>query len=330
MKVQINVNNAKELVLHPRRPGWRRGQGPGPAPAGAEVRQVRAGQRGHRLAPENIATKRVGNDLHVAFEKSDIATPDLVIEGYYDDPGTAAIVGRAENGVYYNHARKRPRPRGHQRARRHHLRRPGPGRRAVRRAPVDPSPGPVPRGPAHRRPAARRRAAAGGSGGGGNETLPVNHAPTAPNDSRTTPEDNSSAARLPAATPDGDALTYTKGSDPTHGKVTVNPDGSYTYTPDPDYTGTDKFTVVARDGGGTTTSTVTIEVTPPDTPANQPPVAHDDSATTAINTPINNIPVLANDSDPDGDPLTASSMTRPRALSPSTPTAASTSRLPLA
>src|SRR6185503_4011662 len=37
--------------------------------------------------------------------------------------------------------------------------------------------------------------------------------------------------------------------------------------------------------------------------ANRPPVARDDTATTAINTPVT-FNVLANDSDPDGDPLT--------------------------
>ena len=102
MKVQINVNNAKELVsTHAVQAG---------AGAKGQALHLRAQKfvkyelvnEGTGFAPENIATKRVGNDLHVAFEKSDIATPDLVIEGYYDNPGTAAIVGRAENGVYYN------------------------------------------------------------------------------------------------------------------------------------------------------------------------------------------------------------------------------------
>ncbi len=30
-------------------------------------------------------------------------------------------------------------------------------------------------------------------------------------------------------------LTYSKGTDPVHGTVVVNSDGTYTYTPDADY-----------------------------------------------------------------------------------------------
>jgi hypothetical protein len=43
---------------------------------------------------------------------------------------------------------------------------------------------------------------------------------------------------------------------------------------------------------------------------NRPPVARDDTATTAFATPVT-IDVLANDSDPDGDPLTIQSVTTP-------------------
>ena len=52
-----------------------------------------------QFAPENIATKRAGNDLHIAFEGSDIAQPDVVIKDYYGDPGATMIMGRAENGL---------------------------------------------------------------------------------------------------------------------------------------------------------------------------------------------------------------------------------------
>jgi len=53
-------------------------------------------------APENIATKRVGKDLHIAFEGNDINDPDLIIDGYYEESGEL-IVGLAENGQYYNY-----------------------------------------------------------------------------------------------------------------------------------------------------------------------------------------------------------------------------------
>ena len=45
-------------------------------------------------------------------------------------------------------------------------------------------------------------------------------------------------------------------------------------------------------------------------PQNLPPVAVNDSASTAAGTPVT-IPVLANDSDPDGDPLTVTNLTQP-------------------
>ncbi|WP_373825477.1 Ig-like domain-containing protein, partial [Neisseria dentiae] len=57
------------------------------------------------FAPENITTKRVGDDLTVAFEGSDIANPDLILEGYYSKETGASkgslLVGTHENGNTY-------------------------------------------------------------------------------------------------------------------------------------------------------------------------------------------------------------------------------------
>ncbi|MCF6207667.1 MAG: Ig-like domain-containing protein, partial [Sulfurovum sp.] len=53
-------------------------------------------------APENIATKRVGDDLYIAFEGSDINTPDIIIDDYYNHLGDL-IIGKAEDGFYYNY-----------------------------------------------------------------------------------------------------------------------------------------------------------------------------------------------------------------------------------
>ncbi|MFA7028043.1 MAG: hypothetical protein WC163_08700 [Sulfurovum sp.] len=53
-------------------------------------------------APENIVVKRVGKDLHIAFEGSDIDDPDLIIEAYYDE-SEESVVGQAENGLYYEY-----------------------------------------------------------------------------------------------------------------------------------------------------------------------------------------------------------------------------------
>ena len=55
-----------------------------------------------QYAPETIDTKRVGNDLHIAFEGTDInQETDLVIEGYYENDNTELLIGMAENGKYY-------------------------------------------------------------------------------------------------------------------------------------------------------------------------------------------------------------------------------------
>ncbi|UFH59162.1 calcium-binding protein [Sulfurovum mangrovi] len=57
-------------------------------------------EKGSGYAPENIIVKRVGKDLHIAFEGNGIDDPDLIIEGYYDQ-SEVSVVGQAENGLYY-------------------------------------------------------------------------------------------------------------------------------------------------------------------------------------------------------------------------------------
>ena len=129
---------------------------------------------------------------------------------------------------------------------------------------------------------------------------PVNDAPVGRDTAITLPEDTVSSGNLPVATDvDGDALTYGLGTGASHGTATVNPDGTYSYRPNPDFHGTDSFTYTVYDGTVTVTYTVTVTVTP----ENDPPVARDDAATTAEDTPVT-INVLGNDSDIDGDSLT--------------------------
>ncbi len=98
--------------------------------------------------------------------------------------------------------------------------------------------------------------------------------------------------------PQGQPLTVTGGDAP-NGTVTVNPDGTITYTPDANYNGPDTITYTVTDpDGNSATSTVTVTVNP----VNDAPVARPDTATTPFNTAVI-IPVLANDSDVDGDTL---------------------------
>ncbi len=142
-------------------------------------------------------------------------------------------------------------------------------------------------------------------------TTPANRAPVAGDDRATTPA--GTAVQIPVlgndTDPDGDPLTVTVASLPAHGTVVCTASGC-TYTPTAGYSGTDTFTYTVDDGrGGTDTATVTVLVTAP-AAANRPPTARDDAATTPAGTPVR-IPVLTNDTDPDGDPLVPTVATRP-------------------
>jgi len=93
-----------------------------------------------------------------------------------------------------------------------------------------------------------------------------------------------------------------------NGSVLLNANGTFIYTPNLNYSGPDSFTYVAFDGMDISTeTTVNINVTG----VNAPPVAVDDTAyNTTFNSPLDstttgNPSVLGNDTDPDGDPLTA-------------------------
>ncbi|MCO4294078.1 Ig-like domain-containing protein, partial [Solitalea sp. MAHUQ-68] len=76
-------------------------------------------------------------------------------------------------------------------------------------------------------------------------------------------EDISLEGHLLATDADGDALTFSKTTDPANGTVTLNADGSFTYLPNPNYNGTDTFTATVSDGnGGTALITVNISINP--------------------------------------------------------------------
>ncbi|MDR9852065.1 Ig-like domain-containing protein [Paenibacillus sp. VCA1] len=150
-----------------------------------------------------------------------------------------------------------------------------------------------------------------GNGGFTTSTITVdvtdkpNRPPVAQDDNVTTTNDSPVTGRVDAEDPDGDPLNFTKGSEPKHGSVTVNPDGSWIYVPEPGYVGEDSFTVIVDDGrGGKTESKITVGVTEPNTPTpptNQPPTAPNDSVTTEKGTSVTG---TVYGTDPDGDPLT--------------------------
>ena len=130
---------------------------------------------------------------------------------------------------------------------------------------------------------------------------PVNDPPVAVNDNAATPEDTpvTVAVLTNDSDVDGDPLTVTAASSP-NGAVTINPNGTITFTPNADFNGPTTVTYTISDGnGGTSTATVTLTVAP----VNDVPVANPSTATTNEDTPVI-LPVLTNDTDADGDPLT--------------------------
>ena len=80
--------------------------------------------------------------------------------------------------------------------------------------------------------------------------------------------------------------------------------GAVTYSPSNNFNGADSFTFTVFDGTLYATGTVSLLVLP----INDPPIAVNDTITVNEDS-TNNIPVLVNDSDPDGNPLTIVSVT---------------------
>jgi YD repeat-containing protein len=101
--------------------------------------------------------------------------------------------------------------------------------------------------------------------------------------------------------PEGNALAVAGKTDGANGTVTYG-STSVTYTPNSGFAGGDTFTYTLSDGhGGLDTATVTMTV-------NGPPVAITDSRSTALNTAFTFDP-RANDTDPEGNPLTITAKT---------------------
>ncbi|MGI8978866.1 MAG: Ig-like domain-containing protein [Pirellulaceae bacterium] len=145
----------------------------------------------------------------------------------------------------------------------------------------------------------------------------VEDPPLATNDEYTTNEDTplaiDAAAGLLAndSDPDSSSLTVAMVSGPVHGTVTLNADGSFNYTPSADFNGVDGFSYVVSDGTlESDVATVTLNVCA----VSDAPLATDDAFATEEDTPlIVDVAgsVLANDSDADGDSLTAELVTGP-------------------
>ena len=130
--------------------------------------------------------------------------------------------------------------------------------------------------------------------------------PVAADDAYSISEDGSLDVSAPGvldndSDPDGDPLTATALSDPTHGTLAFDPDGSFGYQPDANWFGQDSFTYRAEASDGTSSAaTVTITVTS----VNDPPTGVADAYSTSEDGTINrrqrNQGVLANDTDVEG------------------------------
>jgi VCBS repeat-containing protein len=140
-----------------------------------------------------------------------------------------------------------------------------------------------------------------------------NHPPTAGNDSF---KINSGQSQLTVNAPgvlandsdaDGDPLTTALVTGPSYGSLSLAPDGSFTYSPGSSFAGSDSFTYQTSDGNAFS-NIATVSIT-----LNHAPVVFNRSFTTFVSTPLNvGAPgILANDYDPDGDPITALAVSGP-------------------
>ncbi len=143
----------------------------------------------------------------------------------------------------------------------------------------------------------------------------VNHPPLATGDLFTTNEDVILVIDAPGVLSndkdiDGNPLTAKLIAGPSHGTLTFNSDGSFRYTPTLNFHGTDSFSYVANDGTvNSAAATVTIIVES----VNDSPVAANDNFVTNEDVTLNILTpgLLSNDTDADGDVLTAVLVTGP-------------------
>src|SRR5207342_992579 len=130
-----------------------------------------------------------------------------------------------------------------------------------------------------------------------------NSPPVANNQAVTTDKNTAKSITLTASDSNNDPLTYSIGTQPSHGTITGGTGAGRTYTPNTGYVGPDSFTFKANDGtADSNTATVSITV------SNSPPVANNQVVTTDKNT-AKSITLTASDSS--NDPLTYSIGTQP-------------------
>ena len=134
---------------------------------------------------------------------------------------------------------------------------------------------------------------------------PVNDAPVATAQEISVEEDGSVGITLAGTDVDGDALTYTVVTQPSHGTLSGSAP-NLTYTPNANYNGNDALTFTVRDSGGLTSSAATVSIIV--LPVNDAPVA------TAQAVSLNedaSLDIALTGTDLDGDALTYSIASQP-------------------
>ena len=142
---------------------------------------------------------------------------------------------------------------------------------------------------------------------------PVNDLPVANDDAYSLDEDTTLTVSRPGVMAndfdiDGDVMTFYLYSPVSHGDLLGGPRGGFVYTPDANFSGIDNFTYWVTDGTGfSNIATVTFTVNA----INDIPVAVDDAFSMDEDTVLTvSVPgVLVNDTDIDGDVLTATLVT---------------------
>jgi len=135
---------------------------------------------------------------------------------------------------------------------------------------------------------------------------PVNDAPVARDDAYTTSRGVALSVSAPGVLGndgdvDGDPLSAALESGPSHGTVTLAPDGAFVYTPNPGFAGLDAFTYRASDGmSRSAPATVRLTVI-----ENQPPVCTATASPALLWPPDHRMVPIRIDGlvDPDGDAL---------------------------
>ncbi len=125
---------------------------------------------------------------------------------------------------------------------------------------------------------------------------PVDDSPVAHEDDITTPEDKSVTLTLSGDDPDGNMLTYSVVTGPTHGTLSGT-EPNLVYTPYTNFNGSDSFTFKVNDGKlSSLPAIVSINITPVD----DWPIALSEHITGQEDRPV---PVILKGDDPDGDSL---------------------------